>query len=267
MRNISAAVIAAIWGLTPVGVQAQASGSPEAIVTDRPDQTESSLTIPRGLVQVEGGWSLTQAAESGGRIRDHAFPELLVRLGVASRLEIRAGFGGWRRNEVRLAGVTVSSEGTGDVELGFKYRLAHGSGTRPAIALLTDVAVPTGSGGFSGGQVSPVMRVAVSHELSALVGTGYNAGVSIFQAADGNTGIEALYTWTFGFAVAERVGMFIETFGTVGVRSGNSRALLDGGLTIQVRPNLQFDLAGGVGLSRHAEDWFMGAGVSARLPR
>jgi len=232
---------------------------PEPIVTDRPDQTESSLTVARGSVQIEAGWSTTRDGSGALRTRAHALPEVLVRIGAGDRLEARLGFAGWQRNETGASGV-------GDLEAGFKYRLTPAGGPGPVVALMTDVALPTGADGFTGEQVSPVVRLAVAHELSETVGTAYHAGVSVVRTGT-ETGIEAIYTWTVGVALAEPVGAFVETFGTVNLSAGETRALLDGGFTLQLRPNLQLDLSGGVGLNDSADDWFLGAGVAVRLPK
>ena len=38
-------------------------------------------------------------------------------------------------------------------------------------------------------------------------------------------------------------------------------------LTWLQRNNLQFDVSGGIGISDAADDWYLGAGASLRLPR
>ena len=233
--------------LVVLAVPAAAQDSPadvDPIQTDRPDQTESTGAVPRGFFQVEAGWTVAQDVL--------ALPETLVRVGVARRLELRGGFGGWQR--------TDAGSGPGDLEVGFKYQLM--SRARSGIALMADVALPSGSARFSEGRVAPVVRLSVSHELSEWVGTGYNVGLSLSHA------VEAIYTWTVAVALAERLGVFAETFGTLGVNAaGTSRASFDAGFTYQVQPNLQLDLAGGVGLTAAADDWFFGTGVSLRIPR
>lgn len=237
---------------------------PPSIVTDRPDQTESSLTVSRGSIQIEAGAAVSWSSD----VSHAAAPELLVRFGLADRIEGRFGFQGW---QTWRGGLGFGADGTGDIELGFKYNLARGVGARPTIALLADVAFPTGSPGFSVARPSPVMRLSVSHELSETVSTGYNVGLSVLSEQDLGpvvTAVDALYTWTFGFALGEKVGAFIETFGTVGLNdSGTHTASVDGGVTIRLSPNLQLDLSGGVGLSRTTDDWFFGLGTAVRLPK
>ena len=46
----------------------------EPMVTDRPDFTESTLTVPRGRAQVELGYTYVYDDEDGVRVGDHVFP-------------------------------------------------------------------------------------------------------------------------------------------------------------------------------------------------
>ena len=58
------------------------------IVTDRPDFTESSVTVGYGVVQLETGYRYTYDSDSDGSIRNHSFPESLLRVGMFK--EVRA---------------------------------------------------------------------------------------------------------------------------------------------------------------------------------
>lgn len=138
--------------------------------------------------------------------------------------------------------------------MGFKYGLGDGGASRPIVALLAHMVVPRG------GDPAPNARIAVSHDLSPTVGTGYNLGF-ITTRSGGTTAWELLYTWTVGFDVGERVGAFAEVFGT------NKAASLDGGLTFSLSPFAQLDVSGGVGLNGAADEWFFGAGLAVRMAR
>ena len=229
------------------------SGSPLAgqvpIVTDRPDQTESSQTVPRNTVQVETGWSV--AGNLG--VSDHAFLGTLVRLGVGPTAEARLGFGGLNRS--------AGGWEAGDFEVGFKQRLRDGEGASPTVALLAHVTIT------SGARLVPNARIAVSHELADRVSTGYNLGIEASRTS-GPWLAEAIYTWTFGFGLTDRLGAFAEVFGSVGLSaSGATGTSLDGGLTFGIAPRVQLDVAAGFGVAGVSDEWFLGAGLAVRLPR
>lgn len=258
---------------TPLA-SAQTGGarSPGPVVTDRPDQTESSTVMAPGFVQFEAGWTFAQDDEDGIRVRSHAVPETLVRIGVTRRIEARIGFAGWRSDEVRTAGGITTARGLGDIDLGFKYQLADGNGARPEIALIGAVTVPTGEARFGSERVDPMVRLTFANELSERASVGYNIGLSwtTMTGAAGQTETigDLLYTLVFGFGLTERIGTFAESFGMLALSdAGASQHSLDGGFTFLLRDNLQFDLSGGIALNAAADDWFVGAGATVRVPR
>jgi len=67
--------------------------------------------------------------------------------------------------------------------------------------------------------------------------------------------------------LTERLGVFAEVFGTSPIdASTGARNSVDGGLTFLLTEVFQLDVAGGAGISEDADDWFVGAGLSFRLP-
>ncbi len=242
---------------------------PGPVVTDRPDKTESTSIVPRGFAQFEGGWSLETVSFSGTSLHTHTVPGMLARVGVLGALEARIGFAGFQLTNQPAA---FGSEGLLDLELGFKYRLASARSALPDIALIGAISVPTGAEGVSSERVDPSVLLTVSRPLSDRVSVGSNLGASWATTDDGSGGrvtlLDLTYTWSFGFALSERVGAFAETFGSLPANGGEAAHHLDGGFTFLVRDNLQLDVSLGRGVAgAGAADWFVGAGVAVRLPR
>lgn len=248
---------------------AQAAG-PGPLVTDRPDQTESTNIIAVGFVQLEAGWTLDHERAGGLTVRTHAVPGMLARVGLTDRLEGRLGFAGFQTTDTEGLGTTTS--GLGDMELGFKYRLLDGSGGVPTIALIGAVSVPTGEQGVSSERLDPGVLVVFANELSERVSLGYNLGTAWSSVDDGAGGRTALmdliYTVSIGVGLTDRFAMFAESFGAIAVsdRSEQTHAF-DGGFTYQLTDAFQVDVSTGVGLNAAASDWFVGAGIAVRLPR
>jgi hypothetical protein len=255
----------------PVAGQEGAAGEPPELVTDRPDQTESAETVPSGFVQVETGWVFARGDADGVRVQAHQAPGTLVRIGALDWMEIRAGWGGYEREEVGLGPAKTEVDGASDAELGAKFVLHRESGWRPQAALLAGVSLPVGDDAFSSERADPSFRFSLAHTLSDRFALGYNVGMawetSLESSGDRDTLSNYLYTLALGIGLTERLGTFAEVFGEVGASADGSPAhSFDGGFTYLVRPNVQLDLSGGVGLSAAADDWFVGAGVSFRFP-
>lgn len=255
---------------------------PGAIVTDRPDQTESAQSVSRGLFQLEVGWTYALEREGGVELRSHAIPATLLRIGLGSGLEARVGFAGWiARSEEGtdpasdpLPGSSPgdSPDGAGDVDLGLKWELLAPDDAGTRVALLGGVTLPTGRDGIGSERADPTLRLAVSNDLSDRVSLGYNVGVQWETVTSGppalDTQADLLYTVALGFGLADRVGAFVESFGFLGLADGRpDRHSIDGGFTVLLNDALQLDTSAGLGLNAAADDWFVAAGASVRFPR
>lgn len=244
----------------------------EPLVTDRPDQTESAVTIEPGVVQIESGLAFTHAAEDGIRLRTLTLPSTLVRIGVLERVEARLGFAGWQRAEERAGGISASDDGFGDLDLGIKVRLVDEQRGQPQVAVIASTTLPTGERGFGSERLDPAFLVAATNTLSDRVSVGYNVGLrwttSGTDDASLDTTAEGLYSVAFGFSLADRVGAFAEVFGSAGLEKDSPDPVsVDGGLTFLVRDNVQLDVSGGLGLNDAADDWFLAGGIAIRVPR
>ena len=238
------------------------------MITDRPDQTESAALVPRGMVQFEVGASLTRLtvpilnASSDRDVR--ALGATLARIGILSGLEARIGFAGYV--SVEQAGA-LSVSGVGDLDLGVKVQLMRGDGNIPQVAALGSVIFPTAEDQLGVEAVSGIMRLAFAHELSERLGFGWNLGVAV-DRGEGRTQTEILYTASLGVVAADRIGLFVESFGFFGATEFRAdRHLIDAGITFAALPNVQLDASGGIGLNSVAANWFVAAGLSIRVPR
>jgi len=260
------AAVASVMAAVLLAAPAAAQTAPP-LVTDRPDQTESPIVVPRGMVQFEAGGLYEVANAGAGRVTSIA--SLLARAGLFGRVELRLGFLGWQR--ATAAGADARA-GFGDLSVGMKVALRDGNGFDPAAAVLASALVPVGDPDFRAAGVDPELRVALAHELGGEFSLGYNVGAAWVTTAGGaGTGsnhVEGLYTLTVGRSFGTRLGAFLEAFGNVAPSdAAPSSHGIDGGLTFGVRPNMQLDAAAGFGLDDAGPAWFLGVGVAVRIPR
>ncbi|MDA2926751.1 transporter [Acidobacteria bacterium AH-259-G07] len=261
----------AIFTVTTGFAEEKPSPKPE-LVTDRPDQTESSVVVPPGYVQVETGWSFSRNDEGGIRSETHEFPGTLLRIGVVNRVELRLGSNGGIWEGTRLAGQKTDLGGVGDMEIGAKLYFWEEQGWIPETAFLAGVSLPVGKEELSSHRSDPAFRVSMSHTLSDRFSFGYNLGATweseLDETGDRDTLSFFNYTAVMGMGVSDRVGAFVEVFGDIPLNAnGGPKNSLDGGLTYLLRDNLQLDAAVGVGISDDADNWFVGLGITVRFPR
>jgi hypothetical protein len=193
--------------LAPVVVHGQ------ELVTDRPDQTESSVTVPDHHWQLETGWTWSRDEGDGFRLDTSEGPGTLLRWGLANDWELRFGWAGWAREELEVGGRSTVVDGATDGELGAKVRLAEERGSRPEIALLFSTSVPLGDSDLGSDAFDPSFRFCLSHTLSDRLSLGYNLGLEWQTASAGDeehTLSSGVYTVALGIELGERKGAFVE---------------------------------------------------------
>ncbi len=241
LAHFGVALLLVLFDAAPAWAQAD-------LVTDRPDLTESAVTVEPGKIQIETGVLFTQDKSGGATSEVTEVLGTLLRIGLRDRLELRIGFDG-------LISVPGAS-GLGDASLGAKVMLAEETANRPQVAVLVETSVPIGGEEFTSDDYAPSVRLALSKDFGDSLGIGLNIGAE-FPEDD-----EILfYTLAAGVGIDDKNGVFFEVFG-----DSESSHSFDVGWTYLAKSNLQFDVAAGVGLSDEAPDWFVGLGISVRLP-
>lgn len=236
------------------------------MVTDRPDQADSPVTVLPRVLQVETGVLYTEEDEGEERSRTLAVPQTLIRTGLSDRIEFRLSFDGYISEDVE------GEDGFGDSAIGFKINLLKESGIRPEVGLLASLTLPTGENAFSSEREDPSFQFLFSNTLTDRISIGYNMGMAWETVEDKSGGgrdtlSSFQYAVSVGLGITDRLGAFVESFGNVPMSAnGNPAHSFDTGLTYQARNNLQLDASSGVGLSDDADDWFVGAGISFAFP-
>lgn len=230
------------------------------LITDRPDQTESSTTVPLKSLQIETGFLRESKTEFSSLSQSYAYNTSLLRYGLFDNLEFRLG---WEYLGEKKA-TNPLLRGSSPLYTGFKIKINEESGLLPEIAFLGGLVLPfTANTAFKTDQTAGNMRFSMSHTLSEKVSIGYNLGAEW----DGNTAIPGYYySLVFGLAATDKIGIFTEAYGLI-PESGQAEHLLDAGFTFLVFSNLQLDLSGGIGLSEAAITNFISFGLTYRLDR
>jgi hypothetical protein len=235
------------------------------LVTDRPDQTESSSVVPQWRLQIETGVSYEWVDRGSDEYENNAnYGSTLLRFGVLKFLELRLGTDMLNHQAKLPSGVTRDEFGMSPIGFGFKAALMQEDGWRPEMAFITGWQVPnTGRESFSSNKWQHSYILAISYTLSERWGFGYNLGWEFEGAFEVN---RLIYSLAFGYALAEKWGIYMETYtNKTGKNPFDVRA--DAGITWLVWKNFQLDLSGGLGITKISPIGFVSAGFSWRIPR
>lgn len=256
-RRRAALVVAAILSFPLPGFAQEE----DPMVTDRPDFTESAVTVAPGRFQFELGYTFTRK----GTEDRHDFGELLARLGILPWLEGRLGL-----NSLALVTApSTESSGLQDMTVSFKALLfrkpAGSSAAVPQVALLVGTDLPTGNDGFGEGEMQPGAKLAFDFGLSERFGLASNVGWA-YLVSDGSRFHQGVGSVTLGYAVSGPLSVYTEWYGFFPEnRAGGSRHYVDGGVAWSLGPDTRIDWRIGAGLQESGPNWYTGAGLSFRL--
>jgi hypothetical protein len=232
----------------------------DALVTDRPDFTESAVTVYPRHVQVELGYTAARV----GDVTEHSVGEILIRLGLAERLEARIGL-----NSFAWVAVPGNDpEGREDVSLGAKVNLlrARPGSAVPDVGILLSALLPTGAGELGqGSHLLPVAILAAGLDATEWLSAGANFGWGYLDDGAGRysqfTGSVAL-----GFSLSPVIGAYAEYFALLPELDGGPDGhFLNGGFTFLISRDLQADIRAGFSVDDAETGSFGGAGFAFRI--
>ncbi len=231
------------------------------IITDRPDQTEASSTIPAGYFQVETGTLfMHQQINSVRETRTAALLNALFRIGVAKYFELRAVVQP-ELTRTYFNDKEVSRDfGMADLQVGFKVQFCEEKGLRPEIGFLSHLVFPTGTESFNNFNYGSINKLAFTHTLNDKHTIAYNIGYDYFATGNG----DFFYSLAWGIGVGDKVGLYVEPYGFY--RNFETWEVnADAGFTYLLNDNVQLDYSFGVGINNIMN--YQSFGISFRLPR
>lgn len=238
----------------------------EPLVTDRPDFTEASTTVGRGVNQVEFGYTYVHDNDGTTSTDSHTYPEVLWRRGIlAEWLELRLA---WTYGEGRTntAGTVTNEADSEDLYLGFKIALTPQECWLPEMAILPQMTIPLG-GPFSDEEVLPGLNWLYSWELNenwSLAGS--TQGNRALDDTTNNSYLQLAQSVALGASLTDELGVYAEWYAFLphSADTDQSEHYLNGGFAYLLSNDIQFDIRAGVGLNGDADDYFLGTGLSVR---
>lgn len=246
----------------------------EPLVTDRPDFTESTVTVPYGRAQIEAGYTYTYDSGDGVRFQDHTYPETLLRIGLVEDVELRLSWLGWshsqetfrfRNDAGRRIKTTERDDGGNDVSVGFKFHLWDQDGLVPDTGVIVEASMPTGAAGLTSGDVDPAVKLLWAYDLTDDLALAGNVNVAT-PTADAGRFFQSSASVSLGYGITDRLGTYVEYFGFYpNDRNTADAHFANGGFTYLITDNFQLDIRAGVGLNDEADDFFTGVGFAFRF--
>ena len=248
------------------------SGGPdlnEPLVTDRPDFTEASTTVGRGVAQLEMGYTYVYQNSGGTSTRTSSIGEPLLRYGILEDwLEFRIQVFPIEQRTV-MPGTSNTTAGMEDMYLGMKVGLTPQEEWLPEMALIPQMFVPAGAEAFTREQVLPGVNWIYAWEINDSISTA--GSTQINRAVDDTTMhayILLAQSWTIAYSLTDTLGAYTEWFALIrsSANTDQTKHFVNGGFTYLISDDIQFDVRAGMGLNNAADgDYFLGTGLSIRF--
>lgn len=233
--------------------QSAQGGGGRGLSADRPDATESPITVEAGRVQIESGlydWS------RDGRDDTHTWLSVHTKFGLTESVDFGIVIDSFVREE------NPGTEGFGDIGLTLKWNLRGNDGGGTALALLPMLKIPTGTS-VSNNEWEGGLAVPFGMDLADSWSLGLMAATEVVADDDGGHQFEFLHTAVIGHDLNGSLGMFFEYIGVAA--EDRYEASLSTGMTYLLHENLILDISLRVGLNDEAPDIGMGTGFTARF--
>ena len=214
---------------------------------DRPDATESPLTVDAGRFALEA--SLFDYRRDGG-VEDYTYGSLNFKAGLTNNTDLQAVFD-----------LYAGGEKFSDLTLRLKHNLWGNDGGDSALATMPFVKIPTGVSNsndeWEGGIIIPWAT-----DLNDTVGLGLMAEIDYLYDGTKHR-FEFLHTAVLGFDVASKTGAYLEYIGIW--KEDAYEAYAAGGMNYTVNENLILDFGVQTGLNSDAEDFGFFTGFTKRF--
>lgn len=249
---LSVAIATAASAATP---EPCGTHAPDAIATDRPQITSSSIVVPCGSLQFENG--LQETGNAGQRTFD--LPETSVRFGILRKIELRFGMPDYFWNQATASGFAT---GLGDMSIGFKQQLGPTKGGFD-VSLIPFLSLPTGANAISSHGYDPSVQLPWSRSLTkAWTAAGMFSLAWPTEGPRRNlTGQSSVY---LDRQLTQPWDAYIEYSGAFPQRGGPQHQI-DFGTAYKISQHQQLDFHCGFGLSSAVPDHSIGVGYSVRF--
>ena len=213
----------------------------QTIVTDRPDQTESSLTLGKGELQIESGILFEITKDNYFSEELLLAPTVLWRYGISDEIELRLLT---EFSSIKDKLTSEKARGFTDLQVGTKIQILKKEDVKTEIAFLSHLIIPTAKNALTLDKIGSINKLSIAHDIGDVFGLGYNIGYDYYGFGSGNLS----YSLALGLSISDKVNFYIEPYGAL-VELDYHRSNFDAGITYLVQDNLQLDVSAGTGLN------------------
>lgn len=237
---------------------------------DRPDITESPVTVDAGAIQLEASffeYTHDSANDDAETTDSLALAFSNIKIGLLNNVDLQVLFAPYVREESRpdAAGRTTVADGPSDVTVRLKVNFWGNDGGRTALGVLPFVKIPTGSQ-VSNDHVEGGVALPFAWEITEGASLGVMLELDVLYSEEtGDHDFGFLHTVVLGVDLLGPVGGYVEYVGNALFDGSDYEALASFGLTYELTENAVLDAGALIGLTRAATDVAVFTGITLRF--
>ena len=226
---------------------------------DRPDFTESPITVDAGAMQLE--MSIADYSKNGDS-KTVGVALANLKIGLLNNTDIQFVYDPYVKQD---DGVTTT-DGGGDMQIRLKINFWGNDGGDTAFGIMPFVKIPTASEGLGNDKVEGGVIFPWGTELASGVGLGLMFEVDFnFDTATQEYDSDFIGTGVFGFELNDQWGWYLEGINMFSSDSGTDyRFILGVGATYAVNEDFTWDAGVNFGLSGEVDDTNFFTGITVR---
>lgn len=239
---------------------------------DRPDVTESPITVDAGHVQVELSFLDYRRDDRNSdmtEVEAWTVGATNIKFGLLHNVDLQFVFDAYTDEDThdKTAGTTSIAKGFNDIQFRLKINLWGNDGGETAFAVMPFIQLPVGSDELSSDHVEGGLIFPFATQLSDGWGLGLMAEVDwVYDQDDGDYDTEFVHTAVLGHDIMGSLGGYVEYIGIIsGDGDSDYQALIGTGLTYALSADVVLDIGATFGLTKAAEDVNVFAGVTVRF--
>ena len=164
-------------------------------------------------------------------------------------------------------GAVENASGADDLNIGIKIALTPQDQMLPETGVILQMSVPTGGDDFTTDRVLPGINYLYGWDLNEkwwLYGSTAFGGEVDDVTIDPYT--QFAQSFTLGHELNDKLRTYVEWYvlSPIGADTNRAQDYLNGGFTVLINKDVQWDIRAGVGLNESADDFFAGTGLSIR---
>ncbi|MBL9115637.1 MAG: transporter [Verrucomicrobiaceae bacterium] len=233
--------------------------------TDRPDQTESPYSVPKGMFQLEMDFgTLTRDTDGNVVTETINLAPFNLKYGLGEHTDLQFVFDNWSQETQRIGRTKIVTQGMGDLTVRLKQNLWGNDSGSTALAVMPFVTVPLNASDLGRDQAEAGLIVPFGWNLPNGFYLGLMTEWDWLNDENGGHKNAWFNTITLGADITSKLACYAEFTATVFDNGDPWQGTVDGGLTYALKDNVQLDLGCNFGITRSAPDFQPFVGITLR---